>query len=155
MSLITVAEFAVWAREEIADDDAFTLAVLEAASLIVSDEARQPLWTAMTAPPAAKLVTALLALRTWTNPPVGETSSTVGPISSTLVKDVAASMHLTDQERARLATLAPAAEGSPLGGLWVMALTEGEELRNDIVLNDSYGSGMPYGHPVDAWAFTP
>jgi hypothetical protein len=118
-SLVSVSELAVWCRQDIDSGDQFALTVLEAASLLVRDAAGHPEWTAATAPARAKLICALVAKRTYTNPDQ-EIATSVGPISSRVLDEAAAGMKLTEQEITELAAIGAETPGGTAkkAGLW-------------------------------------
>lgn len=80
-------------------------------------------WTASTAPYDVKLAVLMASRRTYTNPD-SETSSTTGPISSTILTEAALAGAFTDTE---LATIKGYNVGGDPSGLWVLHTTRGDD----------------------------
>jgi hypothetical protein len=157
-SIITVADLAVWAQEEIDDEDVYAQAIVEAASLVVRTRAKQPTWgdIGVVVPAMAIFITKMLANRAWTNGVVGVQSDSIGPLSQRLVEDFARGMELTPQEMADLDDLAPA--GTSTGkGFWIQPLTRGPMEAVTAFRYDSSGSdwAIPMIDSEDGYAFAP
>lgn len=145
--LLAVSELAVWARQEIADDDAFALAVIDAASLKTRTAAKQPTWDVATIPAEARLVCIQLAKRTFLNPDAVVSEGGIGPIGGDrYVEDFARTLEFTDAELATLADASGSAAAAG-NGLWVQPTSNGEmlSLDRDVYLFDDSGSdwGIP------------
>jgi hypothetical protein len=154
-NLFTRDEFATWCQTTIAPDDAFATMVMDQATVLVVDAANAPGWELdpSTAPRLAKLIALRVARRTYLNPDQ-ELSSTVGPISASILKDAAAGMTLTETELAQLLDLAP--DGDPNDGvLWVQKVTRGTADTLPIIeLPSEYGP-IPYAYEGETSAFDP
>ena len=151
-SLITINELSVWVREELEPDDSFALAVMDAASTLVR-KAGDDTWTSSTVPAVAKLVTLLVAKRTYLNPD-GVVSSTVGPLSERVIDIEASGMRLSDEEVAQVQSALPVDQQST--GIWLQPITRGV-LETPVYLGDNSGSDwqIPYGEPPYLVPFTP
>lgn len=153
-NLFTREEFAVWCQTPIANDDLFATMVMDQATALVVDAASAPGWELdpSTAPRQAKLIALRLARRTYLNPDQ-EISSSVGPISASILRDAAAGMMLTEDELATLLKLSP--EGDPMAGtLWVQRTTRGErDLLPIVELPASTGGTIPYAYEGETDAF--
>lgn len=139
--LLTMAELRTWTRREIADDDAFALAVIDAASLKVRQAASQPDWTIDTVVPAARLIAIQLAKRTYLNPDAVIAEGGIGPIGGDrYIEDFARTLELTDLEREDLEGMSPAAATAG-NGLWVQPMTRGDlESTETVYYFDDSGS---------------
>lgn len=140
--LLTVAELATWARTEIADDDPFANAVVDAATLVVVSQCGFPVpeWTTSSAPPVARLITIQLAKRTYLNPDAVIAEGGIGPIGGDrFVEDFARTLELTPNELAKLADVDPAT-ASASGNLWVLGVDTVGHSLDEIYLRDSDGS---------------
>ena len=159
MPLLTLGELRTWTRESIPDGDEFALAVIDAASLVVSSAARHPEWDVATAPSIARLIAAQLAKRTYLNPNAVAAEGSIGPIGGDrFVEDFARTLELTPVELASLEGLWPAG-ASKGGGLWTMT-TEREPMTpasGTIFVPDDSGSDwhIPFIDESQAWAVTP
>lgn len=123
--LLTVPELAVWARQEIAVDDPFALAVIAAASLKTRQVAGFPDWTAADVPPVAKMICTQLAKRTYLNPDSVIAEGGLGPIGGDrYVEDFARALEFTQAETDALLDLV-GGEPSGDGRLWVQPTTRG------------------------------
>lgn len=125
-ALITVADLALWANEEIESDDPYAIAIVEGASLVVRTRAKQPTWgdVGVVVPDIAILICKMLANRAWTNGVVGVVADSIGPLSQRLVEDFARGMELTPREAADLDALWPA--GTSTGrSFWIQPLDSG------------------------------
>lgn len=161
-TLITAAELATWARQDIGTvaADPFATLVIQTATEIVCDTAEQPNWELQTPPVAvprkAKRVCMFLAGRTYLNPD-GTIAESVGPLNERRPEEMAmaaANMQLLPAEYELLLTLAP--DGST--GLWIQPTTRADAAEDDVVyLPDNSGSDwwIPYGDPSTTLAFTP
>lgn len=155
--LLTLDDLAVWTRTEIADDDDWAPTVVEAASEVVRMAAGQPGWTMLSAPPRARQIAAHLAARSYLNPE-SVVREGIGPLSEARAETLAQALHLTKTEQAELASMSPLALPGGLPGqsagrggvLWVQPLHTSTPLEGDIVIGN-----IAYGHPDDAYAFTP
>lgn len=161
-TLISIEQFATWARQDIATvaADPFAALVLQTATEIVCDTAEQPNWETQ-APPVvvprkAKRVCMFLAGRTYLNPD-GTVAEAVGPLNERRPESMAiaaANMQLLPGEIADLESLVP---DGPVG-LWIQPTTRWDKAEDDTVyLPDSSGSDwwIPYGDPNTTNAFTP
>lgn len=161
-TLISIEQFATWARQDVATvaADPFAILVLQTATEIVCDEAEQPNWEIQSPPVVvprkAKRICMFLAGRTYLNPD-GTVSETVGPLNERRPEAMAmaaANMQLLPGEIADLETLVP--DGP--SGLWVQPTTRSDAAEDDVVyLPDDSGSDwwIPYGDPNTTNAFTP
>jgi hypothetical protein len=161
-TLITMEQFATWARQDPATvaADPFAQLVLQTATEIVCDEAEQPTWETqdppIVVPRKAQRICMFLAGRTYLNPD-GTVSENVGPIGERRPEAMAmaaANMQLLPAEEDQLASLRP--DGST--GLWVQPTTRWDAAEDDTVyLPDSSGSDwwIPYGDSSTTNAFTP
>lgn len=145
--LLSVEELAIWARQDIAVDDAFALAVIDAASLKTRSETKQWLWDLSTIPPEARLVCIQLAKRTYLNPDAIVSEGGIGPIGGDrYVEDFARTLEFTDAELAVLSEASGAAAAAG-NGLWIQPTSNGEMLGidRDVYLFDDSGSdwGIP------------
>lgn len=166
--LLTVAQLAVWAQQEIDDDDEFALVVIEAASLVVAEKAAHLDWIEIIAPavaltPApsrARLIATQLAKRTFLNPHAVLWEGNIGPIGGDkLVEDFSRTLELTLVESAELEAMQPA--GAATGnGLWVQPVETGRVAVGSTTIYLPDGSNLdsiiPMGtQGVDDWAYTP
>lgn len=161
-TLITIEQFATWARADVATvaADPFATLVLQTATEIVCDEAEQPNWELQSPPVVvprkAKRICMFLAGRTYLNPD-GTVSESVGPLNERRPEAMAmaaANMQLLPGEIADLETLVP--DGP--SGLWIQPTTRWDLPADDAVyLPDDSGSDwyIPYGDPNTTNAFTP
>lgn len=154
-NLFTRDEFAIWCQTPIASDDAFATAVMDNATALVVDAAKAPGWELdpSTAPRQAKLIALRVARRTYLNPDQ-EISSSVGPISASILRDAAAGMALTEDELAQLLELAPG--GDPNAAvLWVQRTTRGplEDELPLVFLPTETGDFIPYAFEGETGAF--
>lgn len=153
-NLFTREEFAIWCQTTIANDDLFATMVMEQATALVVDAAAAPGWELdpSTTPRIAKLIALRVARRTYLNPDQ-ELSSSVGPISASVLRDAAAGMTLTESELEQLLTVAP--DGDPNNGLWVQRTTRGDiEAELPLVfLPTEAGDLIPYAVEGDTSAF--
>lgn len=151
--LLTVSDLAVWAQRDVAPDDAWALAVVEAASDVVRAAAQQPTWLKATAPARARQIASHLAARTFKNPDSVQREGNLGPLGGdAVVEELARAMHLTEAEKLELAGLAPAGAAGGGGGFWVQPTTGSEAAEpGDVYLADDSGSDwmIPYLHPDD------
>lgn len=161
-TLITMEQFATWARQDPATvaADPFATLVLQTATEIVCDTAEQPNWETqtppMTVPRKAKRVCMFLAGRTYLNPD-GTVAENVGPLGERRPESMAiaaANMQLLPSEEEILVGLVP--DGP--AGLWVQPTTRKDKAEDDVVyLPDNSGSDwwIPYGDPNTTNAFSP
>lgn len=161
-TLISIEQFATWARQDVAvvAADPFAQLVLQTATEIVCDEAEQPNWElqtpAVAVPRKAQRICMFLAGRTYLNPD-GTVSEQVGPLSERRPEAMAmaaANMQLLPAEEQDLHTLRPDSST----GLWIQPTTRWDAVEDDTVyLPDSSGSDwwIPYGDPNTTNAFTP
>jgi len=161
-TLISIEQFATWARVDVATlaADPFAQLVLQTATEIVCDTAEQPNWELQSPPVVvprkAKRVCMFLAGRTYLNPD-GTVAEAVGPLNERRPEAMAmaaANMQLLPGEEEDLLTLVP--DGP--AGLWVQPTTRTDAVEDDVVyLPDSSGSDwyIPYGDPNTTNAFTP
>lgn len=155
-SLVTIASLAVWCQQEIEDDDAFAIKVVNAASIVVRNEAQHPEWTlagGTAAPAQAILIAEMLAKRTYLNPDA-VTRSSVGPLSETTLDDFARTLELTDAEKDVLHGYWPGAEAPGPGGFWIQPLTK-DEATEDLYVGDISGSDwfLPFVAREDKFYF--
>jgi hypothetical protein len=155
-NLFTREEFGVWVGLPIASDDEFAMMVMATASALVVDAAGAPGWETdpSTAPRTAKLIALRVARRGYLNPDQ-EISSSVGPISASILRDAAAGMMLTEDELEQLLKVAPG--GDPLAGsLWVQRTTRGDEQMLPIIelpAGGPNGGWIPYAYEGETSAF--
>lgn len=154
-NLFTRAEFATWCQTAIAVDDAFATAVMDNATALVVDAAAAPAWELdpSTAPRIAKLIALRVARRTYLNPDQ-ELSSSVGPLSASVLRDAAAGMSLTEAELEQLLAVAPG--GNPADGvLWIQRTTRGplEDELPLVFLPTEAGDLIPYAYEGETSAF--
>lgn len=161
-TLISIEQFAIWARQDVATvaADPFATLVLQTATEIVCDEAEQPNWEIQSPPVVvprkAKRICMFLAGRTYLNPD-GTVSESVGPLNERRPEAMAmaaANMQLLPGELADLESLVP--DGP--SGLWVQPTTRADAAEDTTVyLPDDSGSDwwIPYGDPNTTNAFTP
>lgn len=153
-NLFTRDEFAIWCGTPIASDDAFATMVMATATGLVVDAASAPGWELdpSTAPRKAKLIALRVARRTYLNPDQ-EISSSVGPLSASILKDAAAGMSLTEEELLELEALNP--DGDPnAAALWTMRITRApEETLQVVELPAATGGTIPYAYEGETSAF--
>lgn len=161
-TLISLAELATWARQDIAtvSADPFAVLVVQTATEIVCDEAEQPNWELqnppVVVPRKAKRICMFLAGRTYLNPD-GTISESVGPLNERRPEAMAmasANMQLLPAEEADLRSLVPDGPAD----LWIQPTTRVDAAEDDVVyLPDDSGSDwwIPYGDPNTTNAFTP
>lgn len=161
-TLITMEQFATWARQDLGvmSADPFAALVLQTATEIVCDTAEQPNWELQSPPVVvprkAKRICMFLAGRTYLNPD-GTISEQVGPLSERRPEAMAmaaANMQLLPAEEELLLTLVP--DGP--AGLWIQPTTRSHPVEDTTVyLPDDSGSDwwIPYGDPDTTLAFTP
>ena len=160
-TLTSLANLATWTRRDPAVVAADPLAqmVLEMATELVTSKAAIPsTWpTDPTLVPArARTICLLVAGRTYTNTR-SVVSSAVGPISETILAEMAAAMQLTDAEEEELEGLA-GDNGDAFAGLWTITTTRGEEPDLPVIaLPDNSGSDwlIPYAVPGETGALDP
>lgn len=159
-TLETLAHLALWTGKDpvAVAADPFAQFVLEKATELVVDKAGIPAeWvTDPTLVPArAKTICLLVASRTYTNRR-SIISQSVGPISETMMAQMAAAMQLTEAEAEELQDMANDNAGT-FGGLWVLPTTRGDDypLPETVHLPDSSGSDwlIPYGTEGETGAF--
>lgn len=157
--LVTVAELAIWTQTEIAPDDFAANAILAAASLIVRDVARQPLWTQVDAPPMAKLITVQLAKRTYLNPNAVVSEGSIGPIGGDrFLEDFVRTLELTAVEIAQLEAMRPTGEtgvAKTTSGLWSQPTTRGP-VEKPVYLSTTpplSDWNIPVAHSDESWMF--
>jgi hypothetical protein len=161
-TLITMDQFATWARQDVAtlSADPFAVLVLQTATEIVCDTANQPNWELQSPPVVvprqARRICMFLAGRAYLNPD-GTISESVGPLSERVPESMAiaaANMQLLPAEEAALAAMAP--DGTT--GLWIQPTTRSDASEDDAVyLPDDSGSDwyIPYGDASTTVAFSP
>lgn len=155
-NLFSREEFAVWTGVPIALDDDYATMVMATASALVVDAANAPAWETDpdSAPRTAKLIALRVARRGYLNPDQ-EISSSVGPISASILRDAAAGMMLTEDELEQLLKVAPG--GDPLAGsLWVQRTTRGDEQMLPIIelpAGGPNGGWIPYAYEGETSAF--
>jgi len=142
MALVTIPALSIWVQQEIAEDDPFAIAIINAASLVVSQTARRyPEWLEPDAvvPDRAKLIAVLLAKRTYQYPDPITNTAPIGPIGGErLIEDFVRTMHLTDEERAELEAMAP--EGViPPPGAGQLFTFDTSWYAPEAVTTDTYG----------------
>jgi hypothetical protein len=153
-NLFTREEFAIWCQTTIAADDLFATMVMEQATALVVDAAAAPGWELdpTTTPRIAKLIAMRVARRTYLNPDQ-EISSSVGPISASVLREAAAGMTLTESELEQILNVAP--DGDPNNGLWVQRTTRGdiEDELPLVFLPTEEGDYIPYAVEGETSAF--
>jgi hypothetical protein len=143
--LVTREKLRTWTRTpDIADDDDFATVVMAAASLKVRRVARHPEWTgldgAFPAPVDAITIAEMLAARTYLNGIEGEISSSIaGAISTTLIREYAEALRLTDAEIETLEAFIGNEDGYGGGGLYLIHVTRGP-VETTVALYDDSGS---------------
>lgn len=161
--LVSVSDFSLWAegsRSAIAADDERALDLLDRASTLVMEEAREAGlpktvadWDEVTAPGRAKIVVANVARRVWVNPDQELASNIAGGPSSRVTDDAAAGMTLTDSEKAMIAGVVKVildSTADPDWGVWTLSTSRGA-VESTIYLPDS---SSPYSDPIvflDPW----
>jgi hypothetical protein len=159
-TLETLEHLAIWTGKDpvVVAADVFAQLVMERATELVVEKAEIPAtWeTDPTVVPArAKTICLLVAARTYTNRR-SVISQSVGPISETLMAQMAAAMQLTEAEAAELEALANENAG-PFGGLYTITTTRGDDVPiiDNINLPDSSGSDwlIPYAVEGETGAF--
>jgi hypothetical protein len=159
-TLETLAHLALLTKKDAAEVEADPRAqfIMEKADELVISRAGIPAtWPATPelVPPRARTIALLVAARTYTNWR-SIVSSSVGPISETMLAEMAAAMQLTDAEAEELDGMGSSTE--TFGGLWTITTTRGDEPKIDqINLPDSSGSDwlINYGDTRFTDAFTP
>jgi hypothetical protein len=161
-TLETLAHLALWTGKDpaVVAADPFAQFVLEKATELVIDKAGIPAgWVldATLVPARAKTICLLVASRTYTNRR-SVISQGVGPISETIMAQMAAAMQLTEAEAEELQDMANDNAGA-FGGLWVLSTTRGPDypIQDTVILPDSSGSdwNIPYAVEGETGAFTP
>lgn len=158
--LITARELAVWTQSDVDEvtEDPFAIEVMDKVSQMAKFLGGHPLWDYDTAPFDVKMIVLRVSKRTYENP-LQEKSTSIGPISATVVDGAALLTDLTPLERATLTKYN--ADGDPDAadtGLWVLHTTQGLPEAPEAILfvpDDSYsdwylpmfGSGDP-GDPA-------
>lgn len=137
--LVTLPELRTWTREDIPDDDPFALAILKAVSIVVRDEGLST-WEIDTAPERVLLIAQMLAFRSYTNPS-SEVQTTTGPVSARVVEEMAKTLVLTEDEKAKLHELAEEPEAVNTG-LWTQRTRREEMLAHDATI---YAPTLPWG----------
>lgn len=159
-ALLSLTEFALWMQPAEVDDEDKALLMMEAASELVRDTARQPTWTATgstAAPLRARHIAAHVAVRSYKNLDSIQAEGAVGPLGGDrIVEELAKALHLTDAERETLEGMQP--KSTSAGSLWILPTatgTGGDEA--EVYLADQSGSDwhIPYAASGDAYAFTP
>jgi hypothetical protein len=153
-TLFTREEFATWCQTPIAADDAYATAVMDAVTALIVDVAKAPDWELdpSTAPRVVKLIALRVARRTYLNPDQ-EVTSSVGPISSSILREAASGMMLTESELEQILAVAP--DGDPSNGLWVQRTTRGPLTPADelVFLPTASGDMIPYAYEGETSAF--
>jgi hypothetical protein len=160
-TLETLAHLALWTDKDPAEVEADPRAqfIMEKADELVISAAGIPAtWTtdATLVPARARTISLLVAARTYTNWR-SIVAQGVGPISETMLAEMAAAMQLTEAEASELEQMRQEA-GDSFGGLWTITTTRGEEPKIDqIALPDSSGSDwlIPYGNSWETDALNP
>lgn len=148
-TLETLEHLALWCQGMGRDYDAtlndpFAQMVLDRATELVVDVAGLPAtWETdpTLVPSRARMITLLVAARTYTNPRSIINEGT-GPLSESMLAKMAAAMELTPDERADLEQIAN--ENGNYGGLWVLSTTAGPETLVSTV-------HLPDNSPSDWW----
>lgn len=161
--LVTIEELRTWTREAIdaPEDIEFAEAIIDAVSLRISEELDHPLWLedqTHTGTRGARSVALQVARRTYLNPDQETRTAAIGPIGGTAyLDDFAQALTLTESEQERLTKIKGDSGGSTGNGLYTVRVERDDPIGGprDIVLQDSYGSGVIYAGEEDAWAFTP
>jgi hypothetical protein len=161
-TLIDLAKFATWARQDISvvSADPFAALVLQTATEIVCDTADQPNWELQTPPVVvprkALRICMFLCGRTYLNPD-GTVSTNVGPLGERVPEKMAIAAQNMELLPAEIDTLEGLKPDGNLG-LWIQPTTRLQESTLDTVfLADDSGSDwmIPYGDPNTTNAFTP
>lgn len=161
-TLETLAHLALWTGKDpaVVAADPFAEFVLEKATELVVDKAGIPsTWVVdpTLVPARAKTICLLVASRTYTNRR-SIISQSVGPISETMMAQMAAAMQLTEAEAEELQDMANDNAGA-FGGLWVLPTTRGTDVPviDSINLPDSSGSDwlIPYAVEGETGALDP
>jgi hypothetical protein len=150
--LITEAELATICRlpDNVipAERAAFATMIIDLASDLVRDAARHEDWTADTIPFRAKVITLLVAKRSYQNPDGVLVEGAIGPIGGDRVTDLqAAGLYLTEAEMAELSALrGDGTAASNPNRLWVLQVNGGLPETTTGYLPDSSGSDwlIPY-----------
>lgn len=159
-TLETLAHLALWTGKDpaVVAADPFAQFVLEKATELVVDKAGIPsTWTVdpTVVPARAKTICLLVAARTYTNRR-SIISQAVGPISETMMAQMAAAMQLTEAETEELEQMRQEGAGD-FGGLWVLSTTRGTDypIQDTVNLPDSSGSDwlIPYAVEGETGAF--
>lgn len=143
--LVTIQKLRDWTKDQdIAADDPFALLVMAAASLRVRRVARHPEWTGpdglAPAPDDPRVIAEMLAARTYLNDINGEISSSIaGAISTTIIRDYAEALNLTEHELETLQAYVGNDDGMPGFGLFTVAMTRGK-VEGLIAVYDDGGS---------------
>lgn len=157
--LETLEHLATWTGKDpaVVVADPFATMVMERATELVIEKAEIPsTWEVdpSLVPSRAKTICLLVAARTYTNRR-SVISNSVGPISETLMAQMAAAMQLTEAEAEELAAMAGA--DNAYGGLWVISTTRGTDVPiiDNVNLPDSSGSDwlIPYAVEGETGAF--
>lgn len=160
MAIITLADLSPWVQRTVEELEADPLAqkVIERASLLVNDAARQKwnLTDPENLPPGiATSIAEALAARTYSNPRVVQSRAT-GPMSERLADVVLTGMALREDEIARLAEFRDDHDASGGASVWVQTTIPIEEDEPYIVPYEDAYSGVhswlvphSHGYPGD------
>jgi hypothetical protein len=160
-TLETLAHLAVWTGKDpaVVEADPFAQMVLEKATELVIEKAGIPSeWTVdpSLVPSRAKTICLLVAARTYTNRR-SVISTGVGPISESILAEMAAAMQLTEAEAAELEAMNLSDE--TFGGLWTISTTRGDDTPkiDTVILPDNTPSDwhIPYAVEGETGAFDP
>ena len=151
-TLVTTQELATWSQTPLAtvEADPFATEVLEKASGLIREIAKQPTWEIVGENPIpfrARMLALKVVRRTYVNPDQ-EISSTTGPISSRVADEAAMAMTLSDEDIALLESLQPGADEQD--GLWTLGPGRGPvEMRTAFIPDDSQPNlvGEPWAIP--------
>lgn len=144
--ILDVADLAVWARQEIAPDDAYANLIVNAVSVLINARAGRSgsdTWTKANAPARIKDIAGVIARRNWLNPTQVTHEGSIGPIGGdTYIKDFAAGLSLTEAEEQEILRLAGLQEESSGAGiLGTMSFHTGQGRRDEVIyLPDTGGS---------------
>jgi hypothetical protein len=144
--LETLEHLAILSKKDpaIVEADPFAQLIMEKATELCISTAGIPApdWEAdpTLAPGRVRTICLFVAFRTYNNPR-SVINSGVGPISESILAQMAAAMQLTDAEREELEAIG---EENGLGGLWVLSTTGGPESVMDTQF-------LPDSSPTDWW----
>lgn len=161
--LDTLAHLATWTRKDpaVVEVDPLAQMVMERVTeMVVSRAAIDPTWPtdSTLVPPRARTIALLVAARTYTNIR-SIISSGVGPVSETMMAQMAAAMQFTEAEAEELDAMASAVAGT-FGGLYVITTTTQDgtvPVIDNIALPDNLDPDwpIPYLRPGETGALDP